>query len=375
MRELCRLVAVVLAVLFTSAAASVRAGTITGLTLSPTEAMAGSTITATATGSGPCGAVNIDWGDGAVITYATSTLPVSQTHAYQAAGTFNVRAQGMGNCDGEARAHVTIKPAPAPRPAPQLTAIELAPTPGVARAPVTITLRGSGPCRSTVDFGDGNSQQTSGDMPGVLRHTYAVPGRYVITATPAPPCGERRSAALQVVAPEGPPRLTGVEVAPSRDEAAGMRAIKVTGNGPCAYTIDFGDGNSETRTNTLPDTVQHNYPAPGRYTVTATAAAPCSGVARSTTIVGGREPGGRIARLDARPQLARPNEAIAITVTGSGLCRFTVDFDDGESRTFTETLPYRLTYRYVQPGDYELFTWADQPCTGEADALISIRRR
>ncbi len=134
-----------------TSAAPVSAATITGLTVTPAEAKAGTSVSATATGSGLCGAVNIDWGDGTAITYATSTLPVTQTHVYQTGGTFTLRAQGMGNCDGQATARVTITAPPVPPPPPsRLGAIELSPPRTAPRTPVTITLQGSGTCRTPV---------------------------------------------------------------------------------------------------------------------------------------------------------------------------------------------------------------------------------
>ena len=238
----------VLLLSFTAAlAASARASTITGLTVTPAEARAGTTVSATATGSGLCGAVNIDWGDGVAITYATSTLPVTQTHVYQAGGRFTLRAQGMGNCDGQATAVITITaPPPPPASTPRLTAIELSPA-AVPRAPVTITLKGTGSCSIAVDFGDGNSQELSGALPLSVRHTYALAGAYTLVATPAAPCGDRQTAALAVGATPKAPRLIGIDVTGVQGASSGVRAIRVSGDGTCAYTLDFGDGNSEGR--------------------------------------------------------------------------------------------------------------------------------
>ena len=355
-----------------------RAGTITGLTISPTEAIAGTTVSATATGNGLCGAVHINWGDGPGITYATSTLPVTQTHVYQAPGAYVVRAQGMGNCDGEATARVTIKALPAPStspPPPRLTAIEMAPTPASPRTPVAITLQGNGPCRLMLDFGDGNNQEVSGDLPLAVRHTYAVAGIYTLTATPAAPCSSRQSAKLQVAAPDVP-TIAGVSVEEIPGAARGRRSIEVTGTGRCTYTLDYGDGNTESRTGTLPDVAQHNYPADGRYTIVATAQAPCVGIQRSTIVVGrSRDVPGAITGMTIAPQVARTGEAITITIAGSGPCRLTIDLDDGESRTVTELLPYRFTYRYAAPGEYSIVAWTSDPCSGEADALVRVRRR
>lgn len=272
-------------------------GAITGLTLSPAAAEVGVTVSATATGSaGPCGAVHIDWGDGNAITYATVTLPVTQTHVYKSAGTFNLRAQGMGNCTGEAKAHIVITAPPPPPPAPP-------------RAPQRITGLG-------------------GDVPA----------------------GENPS----------------------------VRMFSVQGTGRCSYVLDFGDGNSETRDAVLPDVVRHNYPAEGRYTAIATARPPCSGVMRFTFTVARSSQtsnvSGSISRVDVRPQMARIRERIALTVAGSGTCTFVVDFGDGQSRTLTERLPHRLTYRYTQTGDHEIVVSGQAPCAGGGDAVLRVRR-
>ena len=89
----------------------------------------------------------------------------------------------------------------------------------------------------------------------------------------------------------------------------------------------------------------------------------------------GAEPGGRIARLEIRPAAATVDQAISVTVRGSGTCRFTVDFGDGKSRAMTEALPHELSYRYQEPGDYQILIWTEPPCGGEATAEARVRRR
>ena len=340
--------------------------------MKPADAQAGTAVTATATGSSPCGAVHIDWGDGTAITYATSTLPVTQSHVYQAGGTFNVRAQGMGNCDGQATARVTIT-APPPAPA-RLTGVEVAPAVQMPRTPVTITMQGNGSCRVAVDFGDGNAQDVSGALPLSIRHTYPLAGDYTIAATPAAPCGGRQTAALTIAERPAAPRITGVEVSRVRDASAGLRAIRVTGSGQCAYAIDYGDGNSESRSAGLPEVVRHNYPADGQYTIVVTATAPCTGAARSTVAIGG-DARGRVSRVEIEPRLARTYQAVTLTVAGTGTCRLKVDLGNGQSREMTGTLPHRFTYRYPEPGDYEVFVWTEAPCDGDAGGVVRVRRR
>jgi hypothetical protein len=348
--------------------------TIKGLTVAPDDANAGVTVTATATGSGLCGAVHIDWGDGTAITYATSTLPVTQTHVYKVGGTFNVRAQGMGNCTGQATARVKIAgPPPPPSPEPKLNAVELSATTVAPRTPVNIALRGTGTCRISLDFGDGNSQELSGALPLSVRHTYPVAGKYAIVATPLTPCGDRQTATLIVGAEPSAPRIDGVEINRPAGVGANVRAIRVNGVGRCAYTLDYGDGNSEGRNADLPDVVRHNYPAEGRYTVVATPAAPCTGAGQSQIVIGeGRA--GTLSRIEVRPTVLRLGESVAVTLAGSGTCRFTVDFGDDRQRELTESLPYQLRYRYTDAGDYEIVAWTEAPCTGGGWAEVSVRR-
>jgi hypothetical protein len=84
------------------------------------------TVQITIEGTSPCGAVHLDYGDGTAVTHATSTLPVTIPYEYTKAGDFNIRASGMGNCEGAATTRVRVNrvrrpadpPAPTPAPAP-----------------------------------------------------------------------------------------------------------------------------------------------------------------------------------------------------------------------------------------------------------------
>jgi plastocyanin len=348
--------------------------TVTGISVSPTTADAGATLTATVTGAeGYCGAVHIDWGDGTAVTHATEKLPFSQTHVYKGGGTFTVRAQGMGNCTGEATTTVTIKGPPV---VAQLTSIAVSPSPATPGTPVRISLQGTGTCRMTIDFGDGNTEQLERGLPATVPHTYTQPGGYTVAVQPDAACGERRTTSLEVTGKEAPPRLTGIEISPPGQAQPGQRTIRVNGDGTCRYTIDFGDGNMETRTRALPETLQHDYPIAGRYEIVATATDRCSGTARSSVTVERETRGatrGQVSRVDVRPQVVRSGESVAIAVAGTGTCRVTVDFDDGDARTVTTALPARFTHRFKATGDYQVVVWADEPCTGVGEAMVRVR--
>jgi len=94
-------------------------GVVSGVVVPRTPAQAGVPVDITITGTNPCGAVRIDPGDGTErITHPISQVPTTVQYIYRKAGRFEVRAEGMGNCDGVAAASIEVDPAPAPPPSP-----------------------------------------------------------------------------------------------------------------------------------------------------------------------------------------------------------------------------------------------------------------
>ena len=125
------------------------AGTVTAVKASVTSAPVGVAISVTASGTNPCGAAHIDYGDGTRITYAITGLQTTQNHTYQTPGSYAIVARGMGNCDGEAstRIEVTGPAAPTPPVAPnEIAGVGFTPKIGVARQPVAINVIGRGAC-------------------------------------------------------------------------------------------------------------------------------------------------------------------------------------------------------------------------------------
>ena len=160
---------------------------------------AGQQIAVDVSGTSPCGAVNIDYGDGTAITYATERLPITKGHTYQYGGTYTIKAVGYGNCAGEARGQIAISGPPRP-PAPELagtlTSINFDPATAVIRQPVKITVNGTRSCAFDISFGDGNRQRVSGTLPQTIEHTYAVADAYTVGVTAVAPCTGTSSARL-----------------------------------------------------------------------------------------------------------------------------------------------------------------------------------
>jgi len=261
------------------------AGTITKVTASPAVVVTGQAVLFTEEGANPCGASNMNYGDGIVITYAIPELPAKQTHAFEKPGTYTVIARGMGNCDGEATTTVQVNPPAAPPPptapqGPHITSVEFVPPQGVIRRPVTFVVNGQGPCRFTARFRDGNSRELSVNLPYRFDHTYGVADTYTTIIAPEAPCSGKFTQLLTVAARPGAPRLFEVTIEPPITRAGQAVTITVKGTGTCNYAIDFGDGNNDSKTGELPERIRHNYPAAGEYVVTANAVAPCTGSAR-----------------------------------------------------------------------------------------------
>ncbi len=61
-------------------------------------------------GSAPCGAVEINYGDGVSDFYPITSLPFQQTHTWTTLGKKMVVATGHGNCTGQATVIVGVSP-------------------------------------------------------------------------------------------------------------------------------------------------------------------------------------------------------------------------------------------------------------------------
>jgi hypothetical protein len=261
------------------------AGTVTAVKAAAPSAAVGTAVSVTASGTNPCGAAHINYGDGTAITYAITGLPTTHTHAYQKPGAYTIVARGMGNCDGEAstRIEITGPPAPPPAPAPanEITGVAFTPRPGVVRQPVAINVTGRGACTFNVIFGDGNQQEVTGQFPQRINHTYAVAQTYTVIVAPVAPCVGKFTERLQV-APRGGERITGLTIDPNPSEVGRTVSIVVEGTGVCTYRIDYDDGNHEDRTKPLPDRLQHVYNARGSYVIAVATSGTCQGRTQRT---------------------------------------------------------------------------------------------
>jgi len=122
-----------------------------------------------------------------------------------------------------------------------------------------------------LDWGDGNSVQTSTDV--LLKHTYRQPGKFTISATASlkesgvflPPL----PASTNITVSVKPPKLTLTKSTPAGGAPGYNFTIKVEdGSYPVGnWTLSFGDGASETGQGKVSKTVNHVYSKDGSYKV------------------------------------------------------------------------------------------------------------
>lgn len=281
--------AIVLATGALGIAAQQQRGTVTGVAAAR-SGRAGQQIAVDVTGTNPCGAVNIDYGDGTAITYAIEQLPITKGHTFEYGGTYTIKATGMGNCDRTATTRITISGPPRPPAPPQqsgkITSVDFQPPAGAVREPVKITVSGTDSCVFDVDFGDGNRQRVSGTLPQSIEHTYSVATTYTVIVSPVAPCSGKFTERLQVAgAAAANGSVTRVDVSPTPTRRGRRTSIVVYGNGSCRTTVDFGDGGSAVVTGAFPQRIFHTYLDAGTIYVSAWPDDPCDGYADAQLIV------------------------------------------------------------------------------------------
>jgi len=83
-------------------------GTITGVSPHPSPGVTCSLNTITISGSGTCGTFLFQLGDATTTVHLPGNFPILVYHAYSAAGTYSLTAEGQGNCTGVVSASLQV---------------------------------------------------------------------------------------------------------------------------------------------------------------------------------------------------------------------------------------------------------------------------
>jgi hypothetical protein len=183
----------------------------------------------------------------------------------------------------------SILAASAARAQPRITRIEFTPATADEGGGVWIGLLGTGTCTYGIEFGDGQTERRTADLPDRMRHVYEADKAYDVVATPEAPCEGVARAKLDVrPVTQG---IWGLKVEPAGSTDSPAIVLTIDGRGTCTVTLEFGDGKQEKVEGALPARVNHTYPSTGSYDITARTEAPCRGEARVNVDVRSRVPG------------------------------------------------------------------------------------
>ncbi len=143
-------------------------GRILALTAQPPDPIVGETVRFTVNGTGTCGRLRLDFGDGQTLTLG-GPFPLQASHRYRTPGTYRVAARGLQACTGSASTSVNVQPPPPP---------DLVITPEHPQVGVPIEFRirvhPVYQCTAvTIDFGDGTRHNLGAVPPSTLTATHA----------------------------------------------------------------------------------------------------------------------------------------------------------------------------------------------------------
>ena len=301
------------------------------LTVTPTGAAVGQTITSSVTGMYPGQDYGLDWGDGVIDTLSGSA-DAGRTHTYAVAGTYGVTLILNGVTVASATVTVTV-------PTPTGTA--------AATAPLTATLNlGSllPGYEYTVTWDSGVTEVlTAAAAAASLTHTYPRPGQYGISVL-ARGSQDAFSTGVTVVAPVPVLTVTPASVVLGTPVTADLSNLMAG-----QYSLEWGDGSVESVTvATGGGAAQrtHVYAALGGYTVTLTSQYTVA-VTSAVTVTAPAPV------LEVTPVTVFVRDAVTarLSTLVPGVT-YTLDWSDGTRDTVSGNATARKTHVYAQPGSY-----------------------
>ncbi|WP_407571944.1 PKD domain-containing protein [Deinococcus altitudinis] len=292
------------------------------LTVTPNSAAIRQTVTANLTTLVPALTYTLEWGDGAAET-VTGTTTVQKSHTYARPDTYTVSLSATGTTPATVSVTIGV-------PAPILTATSSA-------LSATLNLSNLLPDYTySVTWGDGVTEPlTPTTDTAQLTHNYAQPGTVTIQVTPQG--GTPVTTPVTLTAPNSVLTVTPNSAAIRQTVTANLASLVPA----LTYTLDWGDGVTETIAGTATAQKTHTYNQPGTYTVKLTSPA----TTPVTATVGVGVPA---------PVLTVTSSALKATLNLSNLLSgyvYTVTWGDGATEPLTPTADTaQLTHNYAQPG-------------------------
>ena len=294
------------------------------LSVVPSSTTIRQTVTANASNLVSSLIYTLDWGDGTTETITGSTT-AQKTHTFSKLGTYTVTLGSPETTPATTTVTVGV-------PAPAATATGSGLT-------ASLNLSNLLPdYRYTVNWGDGTTDTlTATGSTAALTHPFGKPGTFTIQVTPegGPPV----TTTVTLTAPS--PLLSVTPTAATIRQTVTANASNLVPS--LTYTLNWGDGATETITGSAATQKTHTYAAPGTYTVilTATEIAPVNTTV-TVSVVGP-----------------------TTTVTGNGLTAtlnlnnlligysYTINWGDGTTEALSATgSTAQLNHTYIRPGSF-----------------------
>ncbi len=297
-----------------SQAVSVSAQDLQAVSYWPATPVAGRQMGVAVFGASTCGAVQVNYGDGQVVTYTTPP-PFSNWHTYANPGSYTVTATGQGTCVGTVSTTIAVA-------APPVVAFTWPPEGQTYAAPaeVSMTTSASDPDGSVYGVGyyvNGEPLAWTTTSPYFALQSNVGTGSYALSAVAVDNQGIRTVSAPRTITVGSPAASTvaAVSVLPVPLGVNEGAKVTVSGTNPCtAVQINFGNGDVQTLPIAqLPHTIDYAWNTAGTYTVTATGQGSCSGTASRTFTVSAAPPAPA-----PEPEMASIPEAISNDPTFEG---------------------------------------------------------
>ncbi len=244
-------------------------------------------------------------------------------------------------------------------------------------APLTVTFdlsKSTGAIAGfTLDFGDGQVQESHTDLTVPISHTYNDPGRYTVTFTIYDRNG-RTSTDTLVIEVSYPP--IGAELRADKTSGSAPLTVEfhISGQGALVkYTLDFGDGQVQDPPAFDPAPVTHTYQLPGTYTATLTVRDRWGREASSSLEIHVSQPVLR-AVLEANPQMGPAPLQVSFDLSRSvgEISAYELDFGDGEGVRGSD-ITHSVVHTYVDPGTYTARFTVHDSHGNEDTATLTIR--
>lgn len=245
---------------------------------------------------------------------------------------------------------------------------------------LTVTVYGTNPCGAAhINYGDGTAiTYAITGLPVTQSHTYDKPGTYAIVARGMGNCDGEAATRVQVTGPAPAPApapaaaISSIAFTPRPGVIKQPVTIDIAGQGTCAITVAYGDGNQQEVNGALPLRVTHTYAVEQTYTVVVAPVAPCTGKFTERFQVSSRR-GDRIQRLTIDPEPGQVGRGIAIVVEGVGSCTYQLDYGDGNTEDRAKPLPDRVHHVYNAAGTYSITAVATGTCQGRVRRDLDVR--